>query len=105
VDGEARLTVHLNLWKKRLGRVPDSVWEQTELEALLLAENDLRDVSGQIRRLKKLRMLDLGHHQLTNVPEALADLDGLTDFLYLHDNRLSAMPDTLGRQLRLLRSA
>jgi len=59
VDGEARLTVHLNLWKKRLGRVPDSVWEQTELEALLLAENDLRDVSGQIRRLKKLRMLDL----------------------------------------------
>jgi len=77
---------HLNLWKKRLGRVPDSVWEQTELETLVLADNDLTEVSEQIGRLKKLRMLDLGHNQLTRVPDALADLDGLTDFLYLHDN-------------------
>jgi hypothetical protein len=23
---------HLNLWKKRLGRAADSIWEQTELE-------------------------------------------------------------------------
>ncbi len=56
---------HLNLWKKRLGRVPDSVWEQTELETLVLADNDLSEVSEQIGRLKRLRMLDLGHNQLT----------------------------------------
>src|ERR1700736_718816 len=76
---------HLNLWKKRLRRVPDSVWEQTELETLVLAENELSEVSEQIRRLKRLRMLDLGHNELTWMPDGLADLDGLTDFLYLHD--------------------
>ena len=32
---------HLNLWKRRLGRVPDYVWEQIELETLVLAENEL----------------------------------------------------------------
>lgn len=57
------MTKKMNLWKKRLGRVPDSVWSQTELEWLVLADNELTEVSGEIGRLKKLRMLDLGHNR------------------------------------------
>ena len=68
------------------------MWNQTELETLVLAENDLTEVSDQIGRLWKLRMLDLGHNQLTRVPDVLADLESLTDFLYLHDNRLTSLP-------------
>lgn len=92
---------HLNLWKQRLGRVPDWVWDRSELETLVLADTDLSDVSDQIGRLKNLRMLDLGHNKLARVPDALADLDGLTDFLYLHDNRLSSLPDAFARLTRL----
>lgn len=84
------LTTHLNLWKNRLGRVPVWVWENTELESLVLADNDLSDVSEQIGRLRKLRVLDLGHNNLTHAPDTLGDLEGLTDFLYLHDNARSA---------------
>src|SRR5689334_18412412 len=29
---------NLNLWKNRLGRVPESVWERTDLETLVLAD-------------------------------------------------------------------
>ena len=47
-------------------------------------------------------MLDLGHNQLTNVPDALGHLEALTDFLYLHDNQLRSLPASLGK-LRLLR--
>jgi Leucine-rich repeat (LRR) protein len=90
-------TTHLNLWKKQLGHVPEWVWEQTGLETLVLAGNGLTEVSERIGRLKRLRMLDLGHNQLTRVPVALGDLDALTDFLYLHDNRLSSLPPCLGR--------
>src|SRR5579872_2349390 len=36
-------TQNLNLWKQNLGRVPDSVWESTGLETLVLADNDLRE--------------------------------------------------------------
>ena len=53
--------------------MPDSVWEQTELETLVLADNGLEEVSEQIGRLQKLRMLDLGHNKLTRVPDALGD--------------------------------
>jgi len=64
---------HLNLWKKRLGRVPDSVWERAELESLVQADNELAEVSEQIGGLKQLRMLDLGHNHLTWVPEPRRD--------------------------------
>ena len=37
---------HLNLWKKQLGHVPDSVWEQTELETLVLADNGILTIGG-----------------------------------------------------------
>ncbi len=91
----------LNLWKKRLEVVPDWVWERTEVESLVLADNGLSSVSDRIGRLRRLRMLDLGHNQLTCVPDALADLDGLTDFLYLHDNRLTSLPASLSRMTKL----
>jgi Leucine-rich repeat (LRR) protein len=71
------------------------------LETLVLAENGLREVSEQIGTLKRLRMLDLGHNQLTHVPEALGQLNALTDFLYLHDNRLTALPESLGKLTKL----
>jgi len=92
---------HLNLWKKGLGCVPESVWDQTDLEALVLADNGLTELSDRISALKTLRMLDIGHNQLTRVPDTLGDLDGLTDFLYLHDNRLTRLPDSIARLTRL----
>lgn len=92
---------HLNLWKKRLGHVPKWVWDRTELETLVLADNDLSEISDQIGSFKKLRMLDLGHNKLTSLPDSLADLTGLTDFLYLHDNQLASLPPGLGRLTRL----
>jgi len=90
----------LNLWKQRLGQVPDWVWEQTNLETLVLADNDLTEVSEQIGRLRSLRMLDLGHNSLATLPDALGDLYAL-DFLYLHDNHLRSLPSSLER-LRML---
>ncbi len=97
-----RSTVNLNLWKKQLGHVPDSVWQQTDLETLVLADNNLSEISGQIVRLKKLRMLDLGHNQLTQLPYEIGDLPNLTDFLYLHDNhRLTSPPSSFENLTRL----
>jgi hypothetical protein len=40
----------------------------------VLAENELSEVSEQIGRLKRLRVLDLGHNELIWVPDGLADL-------------------------------
>ena len=63
-------TSHLSFWKARLGHAPDEIWEHTGLETLVLAENDLTELSERVGGLKKLRMLDLGHNALMQVPEA-----------------------------------
>ena len=41
-------TLSLNLWKKQLEHIPDSVWQQTEIETLVLADNQLSELSGLI---------------------------------------------------------
>jgi Leucine rich repeat len=95
------VTVHLNFWKQKLGSVPDSVWAGTDIETLVLADNDLAELPDRFGSLRQLRMLDLGHNQLTRLPDSLGDLEGLTDFLYLHDNRLTSLPASLGKLTRL----
>lgn len=91
----------MNFWKQGLVEVPEAVWAGTEMESLILADNQLTSVSPRIGGLRRLRMLDLGHNQLQQIPEETGDLEGLTDFLYLHDNRLCSLPAKLGNLRRL----
>lgn len=37
-------SAQLSLWKQRLGSVPEWVWERTELETLVLADNGLSEI-------------------------------------------------------------
>ena len=51
--------------------------------------------------LTRLRMLDLGHNELTSLPEALGNLTGLSGYLYLSHNRLTSVPKSLGNLVNL----
>jgi len=88
---------NLNLWKRGLGRVPESVWDQTELETLVLADNGLTEVSERIGGLKRLS--DAGPWAQSVDSGAGGDwgIGRLDGFLYLHDNRLSELPASIGR--------
>ena len=33
----------MNLWKQHPGCVPDSIWKQSDMETLVLADNDLTE--------------------------------------------------------------
>ena len=87
----------LNLWKQQLGTLPASLWDNTALETLILADNGLAELPEQIGALTSLRTLDLGHNLLTDLPESLGQLTGLTDYLYLHDNKLTAFASRCSR--------
>jgi len=91
----------LNLWKQHLGHVPDTIWDQTEIETLILADNDLSEISERIDRLHSLRTFDLGHNLLASLPSSLGSLTDLRDFLYLHDNQLTSLPPSLANLKRL----
>src|SRR6516225_6012777 len=96
----SELKPHLSLWGQGLGVVPDEVWLRTDLQTLVLADNNLTEVSERVGDLSKLRMLDLGHNRLRELPVSLGRLER-SDFLYLHDNRLARLPDSLSRLQRL----
>ena len=49
----------LNLWKQHLGRVPESLWDRIEIETLILADNDLTEMSESIDRLQSFPRLGL----------------------------------------------
>src|ERR1051325_8338717 len=88
----------INFLKQPLERISESLWQDnTDVEILILAETGITQVPEQIGCLKKLRVLDLGHNRITRVPDSLGELTALTDFLYLHDNQLAALPDALGK--------
>ncbi len=58
----------LSLWGQGLGAVPDHVWDRTELRTLVLADNGLTELSERASALRALRMLDLDHNQLRQIP-------------------------------------
>jgi Leucine-rich repeat (LRR) protein len=85
----------ISLWKKGLRTVPAEVWEQTGVAVLILADNGLTEISPRLGALGSLRTLDLGHNLLFELPEEIGNLAGLSDFLYLHDNRLRNLPSSM----------
>ncbi len=64
----------------------------SSLETLDLSENRLTALPAGIEGLSKLWMLDLGHNELMEVPEAIGELRGLSGYLYLNHNRLATLP-------------
>jgi Leucine-rich repeat (LRR) protein len=86
---------HLNLWKQQLKEVPEAIWDRLDLESLILADNGLTEISPKLARLRRLRMLDLGHNKLATLPDAFGALTCLTDFLYVHDNELEELPSSM----------
>src|SRR5690348_4350999 len=87
----------VSFWRQPLRAVPDFVWNMRNLEVLILAETGLSELPRNVALLRNLQTLDLGHNGLTDLPEELGLLTQLSGFLYLHDNRLSSLPDSLNR--------
>ncbi|MFJ9871308.1 hypothetical protein [Streptomyces sp. NPDC101165] len=64
----------LTLWRQQMGKVPASVWQRTELQVLILADNGLTHLPTEIGELQQLTTLDLGHNHLRSVPGELGAL-------------------------------
>lgn len=111
---QARKSGVLNLSNRSLITVPDSVWnintedpskgsslsmdevddrwwEQVDLVKLILASNQLTEISSKISILGALVTLDLHDNQLTSIPASLGDLQQLQRLNISH-NQLSEIP-------------
>src|SRR5947209_8222047 len=83
---------NLTIRHTELTALPDSVWQETDLVIFNVSNNKLTSIPDTIRNLKGVRLVDLAHNEIRSLPEGIGELDGLSDYLYLSDNKLAELP-------------
>lgn len=97
--------VHFNefvvadLSRNRFCDLPSILTTFPFLEMLLLNHNIIRTVPETIKQLRSLTYLDLRGNQLTTLPRELCFLP--VQVLLVSNNRLTSLPDELGRMEQL----
>jgi len=85
----------LNLFRNELTCLPASIAHLRELRVLIVANNQLRALPDELGMLRRLRMLDAGHNLIADLPRSFGKLASIADYLYLHDNRLRVLSDSI----------
>lgn len=84
----------LDLGRRKLVRVPDSVAELREVQILNLSENDLTQLPRCLNNLKNATMLILSQNKLKRLPDAIIELTNLI-CLNVRDNQISCLPKAI----------
>ncbi|MCX6744965.1 MAG: leucine-rich repeat domain-containing protein [Candidatus Parcubacteria bacterium] len=91
----------LDLSNQNLTKVPDYVFNLTNLEELNLSNNKLSGaIQSQIGQLKKLKVLNASNNLMTGVPAEVGQLTNL-QVLDLSNNQLTGLPNELGNLKKL----
>lgn len=86
----------LDLSNQNLTKVPDSVFNKTNLEVLNVSNNQLTGaLQAEIRKLQNLRVLNASNNRMTGVPAEIGQLQNL-EVLDLSNNSLTGLPNELG---------
>ncbi|MFN0214103.1 MAG: leucine-rich repeat domain-containing protein [Saprospiraceae bacterium] len=92
----------LDLRRKKLAEIPDTVLKSTPLKILLLSGNQLQTLPAQIGELKSLHSLNLSGNLLQSLPAQIGELKSLQS-LDLYENLLQSLPAQIG-ELKSLHS-
>ena len=85
----------LDLSGQGLTKIPDYVFNRTDLEELVVSNNRLTGaIQAEIRNLKNLKILRAGNNQMTGVPAEIGQLQNL-EVLDLSNNKLTGLPNEL----------
>lgn len=86
----------LDLSNQNLTKVPDYVFNMTNLEELNISHNQITGaIQSQINQLKNLKVLDASNNLMTGVPAEVGQLTNLQT-LDLSNNKLTGLPNELG---------
>ncbi|WP_166157722.1 leucine-rich repeat domain-containing protein [Neochlamydia sp. AcF84] len=80
--------------------LPPEIWQLSQLEWLILSNNQLTTLPSEIGQLSQLQGLWLYNNQLTTLPAEIGQLTKL-EVLNLGDNQLTALPAEIGQLTKL----
>jgi len=91
----------LDLSNQHIVTVPETIFNQTNLEELNLSQNQLfGSLPAEIRHLQKLKVLNMSGNSMTGLPAEIGQLQSL-EFLDLSNNQLTGLPYELGNLKKL----
>lgn len=90
----------LTIRNENLKKIPDWVFEETQLHELVLEKNELTFLPPEIGKLDRLLLLDADQNKLEKIPDKIGNLIYLLE-LDLDHNQLSELPASIGK-LKLL---
>ncbi len=94
----------LDLNGQALRETPSYVFEKTDIQKLILSNNNLGgSLQAEVRHLQNLKVLDLSNNRFTGVPAEIGQLKNL-EVLDLSNNQITGLPYELGNlsNLKLL---
>ena len=86
----------LHFYGNDLTSLPESIGNLPNLEYLILSFNKIESLPESIGNLSNLKELHLDSNRLTSLPESIGDLSNLK-FLYVSDNPLTSLPESIGK--------
>lgn len=90
------VTNKLDLSNQQLTKIPNNVFNQTNLEELNVSNNKITGaIQAEIRHLQKLKVLNASNNLMTGVPAEFGQLQNL-EILDLSNNQLTGLPYELG---------
>jgi Leucine-rich repeat (LRR) protein len=93
-------SAYMDLAGQSMRRLPDELFERTDLVELDLSGNELTAIPAEIRHLQKLEVLSFANNELTGIPAELGQLRELR-ILDLSTNPITGLPYELGNLSKL----
>jgi Leucine-rich repeat (LRR) protein len=93
-------TTRLDLYFKKLIKLPAEIGNLINLYNLNLTNNQLTSLPAEIGNLINLEILYLTNNQLTSLPAEIGNLINL-EILYLSNNQLTSLPAEIGKLIKL----
>jgi Leucine-rich repeat (LRR) protein len=82
----------LNLSDQELKKIPDYVFNKTDIQRLDLSDNNLGgSLQAEVRQLQNLKILDLSNNHFAGVPAEIGQLKNLEE-LHLSNNQITGSP-------------
>jgi leucine-rich repeat protein SHOC2 len=90
----------LDLSRKTLEKLPDSIGNLINLQELYLQYNELESLPDSIGNFINLQELYLQYNELESLPDSIGNFINLQK-LYLQNNKLESVPDSIGNLINL----
>ena len=95
-EKNSQINKKLNLSEQNIQKIPEYVFNQTNLEELDISKNQLTgSIQAEIRHLQNLKVLNVSNNQMTGIPAEIGQLHNL-QVLDLSNNKLTGLPHELG---------